>query len=123
MGIITAILKLLSSLIGVIFSLFGLSMIAFEIMVWIPEPARATQPLGQVWFQNDPFFFIFQSHSIQLAQVIAERKLQWPALWNPGITTILNWPSWMALLVMGATCFIIGALFWRLGRRSKRRTG
>lgn len=121
MGIITGILKLLSGIVGVAFGLIGLTMVVFEVMVWVPKPALATQPLGQVWFQNDPFFFILQSHSIQLAQVIAERKLQWPALWNPGVTTILNWPSWMALLVVGATCFIIGGIFWRLARGGKKR--
>jgi hypothetical protein len=94
-------------------------MLVFEVMVWIPDSARATQPLGQVWFQHDPFFSFMQSHSIQLAQVIAERKLQWPELWNPGITTILNWPSWIALLVVGIISLIIGGIFLAFVRGRK----
>ncbi len=102
---------------GLVLVLFGMMMLTFEVLVWVPDSARAFQPLGQVWFQNDPFFFIFQSHSIQLAQVIAERKLQWPELWNPGITTILNWPSWMALLALGAATLPAGLVLLRAIRR------
>lgn len=121
MTIITGFFRLISGFIGMVFGLLGLSMVVFEVLVWVPDSARATQPLGQVWFQSDPFFFILQSHSIQLAQVVIERKLQWPALWNPGVTTILNWPSWVALLVVGGACFIIGGIFWRMARAGKRR--
>ncbi|HHB83914.1 MAG TPA: hypothetical protein ENK61_10690 [Devosia sp.] len=92
-------------------------MLVFEVMVWFPDSARANQVLGQVWFQHDPFFSLFQSHSIQLAQVIAERKLQWPALWNPGVTTILNWPSWMALLVLGVGGLVLGGILFYLAAK------
>ncbi len=120
MGIISGLLRLISGLIGLFFSLFGIMMLVFEVMVWVPDSARANQVLGQVWFQHDPFFSIFQSHSIQLAQVIAERKLQWPALWNPGVTTILNWPSCMALLVLGISSLIIGGIFLVLAKGRRR---
>ena len=119
MGIIGNLLRIFLGLLGVIFNLFGIMMLVFEIMVWLPHSARATQPLGQVWFQHDPFFSFMQSHSIQLAQVIIERKLQWPELWSPGITTILNWPSWVALLVVGVTSLIISKILMVLARRRK----
>lgn len=120
MGFIKGILKLLSGLIGLVFALPGLIMLVFEVMVWVPDSSLASQSLGRVWFQHDPFFSILQSHSIQLAQVIVERKLQWPELWNPGITTILNWPSWIALLVLGISCLIISGIFSNLARGKRR---
>lgn len=120
MGIIRGLLKLISGLLGLVFALFGLMMLVFEIMVWVPDSALAAQSLGRVWFQHDPFFSILDSHSIQLVQVIVERKLQWYELWNPGITTILNWPSWIALLVLGIGSLIISGIFSSLARGKKR---
>ena len=120
MGILSGLLRLFSGVLGLVFSLFGIMMLVFEVMVWIPDAERANQVLGRVWFEHDPFFSLFQSHSIQLAQVIAERKLQWPTLWNPGITTILNWPSWMALLILGISGLVLGGVFFALA--GKRRS-
>ena len=112
--------KRLAGLFGIFFNLIGTIMLVFEVMVWVPDSTRATQLLGRVWFEHDPFFFILNSHSIQLAQVIAERKLHLPAVWNPGITTILNWQSWIALLVVGVVCLLIGGLFTVLALGKKR---
>ncbi|HHS83069.1 MAG TPA: hypothetical protein ENJ68_06060 [Devosia sp.] len=112
--------KLLAGISGVFFNLIGVMMLVFEIMVWVPDPARANQVLGRVWFEHDPFFFLLNSHSIQLAQVVAERKLKIPALWNPGVTTILNWPSWVALLVLGIAGLLIGGVLMGLARGRAR---
>jgi hypothetical protein len=120
MRLVGGLLRLISGLLGLAFTLFGLLMLVFEVMVWVPDSARAANSLGQVWFQNDPFFSLTQSPSIQLAQVIIERKLNWPELWSPGITTILNWPSWIALLVIGLASIVLGSLFSRIALPGRR---
>lgn len=82
----------------------------FGVGVLIANDGRAANVLGQTWFQHDPFFFLFDSASIQLVQVVVERKLGVVWLWNPGITTLLNWPSWMALFTIAAVCLPLGFL-------------
>ncbi|MBU1175531.1 MAG: hypothetical protein KKH72_09020 [Alphaproteobacteria bacterium] len=66
-------------------------------------------PLGRVWFEDDVLRPILGSPSIQLFQVFFERKLAMPFLWDPVITTILNWPTWLAL-GGGAVFCVIGAM-------------
>jgi hypothetical protein len=44
-------------------------------------------PLGQTWYS-------LHVESLNLAQVLLERYL-WPPLWNPGVVTLLQWPTWV----------------------------
>lgn len=89
----------------------------FGVGVLIANDGRANNVLGQVWFQHDPFFSLFDSASIQLVQVVVERKLGIIWLWNPGITTLLNWPSWMALFAIAAVFLPLGFLVMRFAMR------
>lgn len=122
MGVLRFILKLFSGLVGLVFAVFGAMSLVFLIMVFVPDSALASQSLGQVWFSHDPFLAVLHNPSIQLAQVVVERKLNLPGLWNPGITTLLNWPSWMALMVTSLASLIIGAIFWRLAKPRPKST-
>lgn len=121
MGIITFILKVISGLLGLFLAVVGGEALVFLVMVFVPDATLAEQPLGQVWFQHDPFLSLLNNPSIQFAQVFVERKLNLPALWNPGITTLLNWPSWLALMVVGLVGVVLGGLFWRLAIPTRRR--
>lgn len=121
MAVIRIILKSLSGLVGLFFGVLGAIALVFLVMVFVPDSSLAGQPLGQVWFQHDPLLALLHNPSIQLAQVVVERKLNLPGLWNPGITTLLNWPSWQALLTVGAAGLIIGGIFWRLAMPKRRR--
>lgn len=121
MGILRFIFKLASGLIGLVFAVVGAVALVFMVMVFVPDSSLASQSLGQVWFRHDPFLALLHNPSIQLAQVVVERKLNLPSLWNPGITTLLNWPSWMALMVTGLGGLVIGAFFWRLARPRPKR--
>jgi len=120
MRFIVDVIRALIRILALAFGLFGLVGLVFEIVVLVAGDGRAAQSLGQVWFQHDPFAFLNKGPSIQLAQVFFERKLQMPALWSPGITTILNWPSWVALLGVGLGGVVIMLVLFAITRRRHR---
>lgn len=101
---------------GVIFALGGMALV-FEAIVLFAGDGRMNQVLGQVWFQHDPLLSTLGSPSIQLAQVVIERKLGLISLWNPTITTVLNWPSWIALLTIAAVLILVGGIVFSLATR------
>lgn len=101
---------------GVIFALGGMALV-FEVIVLFAGDGRMNQVLGQVWFQHDPLLSTLGSPSIQLAQVVIERKLGLISLWNPTITTVLNWPSWIALLTIAAVLILVGGIVFSLATR------
>ncbi|VAW21097.1 hypothetical protein MNBD_ALPHA12-1421 [hydrothermal vent metagenome] len=119
MGIIAGLLKLISALVGVVFFLFGLMMLAFEILVWFGDRSHAAASLGLVWFQNDPFSGFLGTPSLPLASAIIERKIS-PLLWDPFIVTILAWPSWLALLFLGVFSLMISSALLRFASQSKK---
>lgn len=55
--------------------------------------------------------------SLLVLQPAIERHLS-PALWDPGIQTLLEWPLAVELAVLGAVFWLLAA--WR--RRARRRT-
>lgn len=120
MGALSVIFKVISGLLGLALAVIGGMALVFLVLVFVPDASLATQSLGQVWFRHDPFLALLNNPSIQLAQVVVERKLNLPMLWNPGITTLLNWPAWLALLTVGLVGTVLGGLFWRLAIPSRR---
>lgn len=119
MGIIAGLLRLISALVGSLFFLFGLMMMAFEILVWFPDRAHAAAPLGLVWFQNDPFSGFFGTPSLPLVSAVIERKIS-PLLWDPFIVTILAWPSWIALLFLAVLTLMISSILLRFAGPGKK---
>ncbi len=119
MGIIVGFLKLISGLSGMIFFLFGILMLVFEIMVWVPDRSHAATSLGQVWFQNDPFAALFGTQSLPLVGAVIERKIS-PLLWDPFAVTILSWPSWLALLFVSVISLFISSILLRFARSRQK---
>ena len=72
--------------------------------------AFALAPLGQVWFALDP-------GSLNFTQAVIERYI-WASLWDPGISTLLQWPAFFVFLVPGV---ILLMLFRQRGPRPKFR--
>ncbi|MCL5777580.1 hypothetical protein M1105_11360 [Limibaculum sp. FT325] len=62
--------------------------------------------LGEWWFALHP-------DSLQLLQPAVERHLS-PALWDPGIQTLLEWPLAVEALVLGALLLLFGRPWRRL---------
>ena len=69
------------------------------------EPAAAAR-LGEGWVRIDRY-------SLRLLQAAVERHTR-PALWSPGIQTVLEWPA-------AADSAGLGAIFWLLHRWNRRR--
>jgi hypothetical protein len=67
--------------------------------------AVSLKPLGQVWYEAD-------AGSLNLAQALVERYL-FPRLWDPVITTLLNWPAFVLPLALAA---LLAFLTWPRGR-------
>jgi|GEM_PF-2445414 len=122
MGFILDVLRALIRIIATASLLLGLMMLGFFAAVMVRAgDGLPSQVLGQVWFQNDPFAVLEKGPSIQLVQVFFERKLAMPVLWDPVILTILNWPSWAALLATSAVFLIIATILFRITRRRRAR--
>lgn len=109
------ILKGLLRLVAALAVLSALAAAGFCLAVLAGGPL-AGQPLGRVWFQNDPFLSLTGSPSIQLVQVFFERKLALPALWDPGAVTVLNWPAAIALAAIAAGFSVLALCAFGLAR-------
>ena len=78
---------------------------------------KLSWPLGRVWYEDDVLRPLVGSPSIQLFQVFFERKLGLPILWDPVITTILNFPTWLALGGGAVVCVIVSMLIFGYTKR------
>ena len=66
------------------------------------------QVTGAVWYQ-------VHSDSLNLTQAITQRYIL-PVLWDPIAITILNWPLWLAILVVVLVPAILGGVLVTLFR-------
>ncbi|MCF6344685.1 MAG: hypothetical protein L3J15_08455 [Devosiaceae bacterium] len=116
--IIISILKIIMRLFSLIF--VGLALLAFGFYITIIAATdnRATDPLGQTWYNFDPFIEIFNTASLPLVGAIIERKIH-PFLWDPIFLFFLSLPSWLGLISLSATFMIIAYLFF-LPTKSKK---
>lgn len=102
-----ALLKSLVRLVGFVLVLFGIALGVALVAVIVM--GRGGDLLGQVWFDT-------HLQSLNLSQAITQRYIH-PALWDPGIVTLLGWPSWVALATVAIGALIVGWLLLALGRR------
>lgn len=104
-----SVLRFVVRLIGLVFALFGVVLIVALIM--LTAIGRAGEVLGQVWFD-------LHHSSENLTQAIIQRYVH-PAIWDPGIVTLLGWPSWMALALTGLVALMIGWFLFVVSRRRR----
>ena len=69
MRFIGDVIRAFFRLIGLAFLAIGLAGWGFLAAVLLAGDGRMSQPLGQVWFQHDPFAGIIGTASLPLAQV------------------------------------------------------
>lgn len=86
----------------------GLFLIASEAWEWRRTGNWVVVPTGQLWFD-------LHKDSLLLLQPAIERHL-WPPLWDPAITTVLEWPAWAVVGGLGLVLLAIGQL---AGRRRR----
>jgi len=94
------------------FRLLGLLLLALALITAVLDIARSIAdssvimtPLGQDWFN-------FSVSSLNLTQAIVQRYLH-PAVWDPVIQGMLQYPSW-------AVFAVISVIFMWIGKRRKQ---
>lgn len=119
MTAIFGVIRAFFRLVGLIFFAIGAISLGFLVAVLAAGNGLASQALGQVWFQNDPFSAYVNTASLPLFGAIIERRIH-PKLWDPVFLTILGWPSWLALLVLAIVFLGISVIIFSLARRRAR---
>jgi hypothetical protein len=88
--------------------LAALAVAGWELLAPDPASGIGLRPAGELWFS-------LSVGSLNLMQAVIERYI-WPALWDPGVVSILQLPALLVFAVPGLLLLI--ACF---GRRSFRR--
>ena len=90
-----------------LFRFLGLCLIAAATVAFVADGARSiaagtlvTTALGKTWYSISPA-------TLNLAQAGVERHVS-PFLWDPVILSILQLPTWLPLLVLGALFGLVG---------------
>jgi hypothetical protein len=119
MRFIFDVLRAMVRIVALVLMLFAFAAVGLLVNATLGGDGRLAEPLGQVWYRDDVLRPYVGSPSIQLFQVFFERKLQMPFLWDPGVTTILNWPTWLALGAGAVFCVIVSMLLFSATKRRK----
>jgi hypothetical protein len=84
---------LLGRLIGWLFIALSVIALGWEIVDSIDNGGWQITALGKLWFDIHP-------GSLGLAQVVVQRYVL-PAIWDPVVITVLQWPAWAMFGVPG----------------------
>lgn len=81
--------------------LVGLSLMALggDGLRWLETGNASFGKLGAFWYQLDPA-------SLTGLQVLLERYLP-PSIWDPGMTTLLDWPGALVLFGIGLVAILL----------------
>jgi hypothetical protein len=74
-----------------------------------------TDPAGALWIN-------LHGYSLGQFQVLVQRTLGLPDLWDGYLVPVLKAPAWQSMSAIVTVSFILGVLFL-FGARSKRRAG
>jgi hypothetical protein len=91
-------------LMGAVFLLLGFVVLVSDILA-AGEQGFRLSALGEWWFWLHP-------DSLQLLQPAIERHLS-PALWDPGVQTLLEWPLSVELFALSGLFFVLAAIHRR----------
>lgn len=119
MSFVLDVIRAMIRIIAFALILLAISAVGLLVNAVMMGDGRLAEPLGRVWYRDDVLAPILQTPSIQLFQVFIERKLGMPVLWDPVITTVLNWPTWLALGGGAVFCVIVGMLGFAVTKRAK----
>jgi len=81
--------------------LLGLAIAALAYEVWLGSQNGGYRMIaaGELWFK-------IHGPSLNVAQAVIQRYIH-PALWDPGIITLLKWPAWSIFGALGAVLMIL----------------
>ncbi len=101
---------------GRLFVALALITLLSGIAIWLVG-TNVTAVAGQVWADAN-------IESLNLMQVVIQRHLHFPALWDSVIVPhLLLRQTWEAITILFVLFLLLGALFLRLGRRPPRPSG
>jgi hypothetical protein len=96
--------------------LVAAALVALGLGLWLwLGGADVTQPAGQLWFSMD-------LESLNGAQVLIERHLHMPWLWQEAVVPLLKRPTWEAILWLVIGGLILGGLLLLGGRKPRGRS-
>jgi hypothetical protein len=87
--------------VGLVFLSLGFAVLASDI-ARSGETDLRLSALGEWWYWLSP-------GSLQLLQPAVERHIS-PALWDPGIQTLLEWSLAAELFALAGLCFVLSAI-------------
>lgn len=103
------------TVIGRLLIVLALALLGLGVYLWL-SGAEITQAAGQLWFSLDV-------GSLNFTQVIVQRHLSMPWLWDDYIVThLLVLPAWEAILWVFIGLMVLGGILSFPGRSKKHRT-
>lgn len=93
-------------LLGWLLLLAAVGVAGWDLWLWIANGVLRLRSGGELWFQ-------LHAASLNGFQVLVQRHLDWPALWDGWIVPILTWPAVVLLLILG----VLVSLLCRARRR------
>ena len=98
---------------GRLLIILSIIMLIGGLAVWL-FGVDVTRPTGAAWYQA-------HVASLNFSQVIIQRHLHLPGLWDSVIVPhLLTRPVWEAIVIVFVVFLVLGALFLRIGRRRRR---
>ncbi len=91
---------------GILLLVLALLALIYEVVMAASTGGYRPIAAGELWFGLHPY-------SLNLSQAITQRYLV-PALWDPVIVNILQWPAWS---ILGAPGAILAYLFRQRTRK------
>jgi hypothetical protein len=103
-------------IIGRLLIILAMITLILGLAVWL-FGADLTQPTGKAWFQA-------HVASLNFTQVIIQRHLHLPGLWdNVVVPYLLKRPVWESITIVFVVLLVLGGIFIRIGRPRLRKPG
>lgn len=101
---------------GRFFIILAMVVLVLGLAVWL-FGADVTQPTGKAWFDA-------HVGSLNFSQVIIQRHLHLPALWDRVVVPhLLARPVWESITIVFVVLLVLGGLLIRIGRPRLRKPG
>lgn len=110
-----AVIRVLFRIIGTIILVIGLAGLAGLGAAIFHDMWQA--PLGQVWVEQS---WLGTNSLFTIGSLLSGGE-QDPAQWNPGVVTLLGWPAWLALGLVGFAALFLGGVMLKFTRRRQRQ--
>lgn len=85
--------------VGLLFLALALAALAYEL--WLASTSGGYRMIaaGELWYQ-------IHRPSLNVSQAVIQRYIH-PAIWDPGIITLLKWPAWSLFGAVGAVLIVL----------------